>query len=447
MNSTPGSSRTARAAARWRDQTMRYLPGELLLAAYRRREPVTGIGSYVYLLGPEANRFVFAHSELFRWCEAFEGLIPVDGSTSLIVSEGATHRRRRRLVQPALHHRQIEHYLEIMADNADAAVDGWRPGQRVDIYQQFRSVIRRSTIESLFGRRLAAESAFFGAQLQALLDLVDHLPQTVIWKRRLRTPQWRRAMTARSKVDARIAEEIARARVGATDADDHVLASLVHGRDDAGDGLSDEEVRDQVVTLIAAGFETTSAAAAWAVYAMLSTPGVWDRAAADVHEVLGGRRPDRDDLARLTYLDGVVRETLRLYPPAVVSARKVATGFEFAGRKIRAGSMLLYSPYVTHRLPELWPEPLRFRPERWLATGAEYPKPGPHEYLPFSAGPHRCIGATLATTELTVMLARLLARSVLHLPEQRIRPTSFAAMRPKHGLLVDVCKQAHHQSR
>ncbi|MBB3052611.1 hypothetical protein FHS23_003645 [Prauserella isguenensis] len=440
MDPVPESAHTARAVARWSGHTVSYPPGEILLAAYRRRGPVTGIGRYVYLLGPEANRFVFAHSELFRWREAFEGLIPVDGSTSLIVSDGSAHRRRRRLVQPALHHRQVESYLEIMADNADATVDEWRPGQRVDLYRQFRSAIRRSTIESLFGRRLAAESAFFGAQLQALLDLVDHLPQVVTWQRRLRTRQWRRAMRARARVDERIASEISRARSGSIDDDDHVLASLVHGRDETGDGLSDEEVRDQVVTLIAAGFETTSAAAAWAVYAMLTTPGVWERAAAEVSEVLGDRPPGRQDLARLTYLDGVVHETLRLYPPAVVSARKVATGFEFGGREVRAGSMLLYSPYVTHRLPELWSEPLRFRPERWMTTDPDHPKRGLHEYLPFSAGAHRCIGATLATTELTVMLARLLARRDLCLPEQDIRPTSFAAMRPKHGLLVDICE-------
>ncbi|SFN56588.1 hypothetical protein SAMN05216207_1016144 [Pseudonocardia ammonioxydans] len=434
--------RTSRSAARWQGHTVRYLPGELLLAGYRRRGPVIGLGQFVHLLGPEANRFVIAHSELFRWREAFEGLIPVDGPTSLIVSDGAAHRRRRRLVQPALHHRQIDTYLDNMADSADAVVDRWRPGQRVDIYQQLRSAIRHSTIRSLFGARIARESAFFGDQLQVLLDLVDHVPATVAWKRRLRTPQWRRAMTARSTVDARIAAEIARARAGSTDADDHVLAALVHGRDDAGDGLSDDEVRDQVVTLIAAGFETTSAAAAWAVYAMLTTPGVWDRAADEVREVLGDRRPGHDDLARLTYLDGVVRETLRLYPPAVVSARKVATGFEFAGREIRAGSMLLFSPYVTHRLSELWPDPLRFRPERWTASEPDHRKPGPHEYLPFSAGAHRCIGAAFATTELTVMLARLLARASLYLPEQKIRPTSFAAMRPGAGLLVDVCPRA-----
>jgi cytochrome P450 len=426
------------SVAEFRNRTLKYLPGELLLWRYHRGGPVTRAGRYVYLLGPAANRFVFANSELFCWREAFEALIPVDGETALIVSDGTAHRRRRRLVQPALHHRQVEHYLDIMAENADVAIDSWHAGQRIDIYQAFRSAIRRSTIQSLFGRRLAADAAFFGEHLQALLDLVDHLPQTVTWKRRLSTPQWRRAMAARGRVDERVYAEIERARRDSTDVDDHVLASLVHGTDEGGDALSDNEIRDQVVSLIAAGYETTSAAMAWAIYALLTVPGGWDRAAAEVRDVLGDRPPGSGDLEGLAYLGGVVRETLRLYPPAVVSARKVAQDFEFAGRRVKRGSMLLFSPYVTHRLPEPWPDPLSFRPQRWDSAEPGYRKPRTDEFLPFAAGPHRCIGAELATTEMTVMLARLLRGNSLFLPKQRIRPTSFAAMRPANGLLVDV---------
>lgn len=442
---TSGRGGGYRAVERFHDRPVRYWPVELLLSGYRRGGPVLSLGGrngFVYLLGPEANRFVFANSDLFCWREAFVGLVPVDGETSLIVSDGADHRRRRRLVQPAMHHRQINGYLEIMAENADAAIDAWRPGQVVDVYQRFRAAIRRSTIQSLFGQRMATDADFFGDQLQPLLDLVDRLPQTVAAHRRLRTPLWRRAMAARAQVDTRLFAEIARARQSGVDTDDHVLASLVHGRDDSGAGLSDQEVRDQAVSLIAAGYETTSAAMAWAVYHLLTTANAWDRARAEVSAVLGDRPPSAAQLRELTYLNGVVHETLRLCPPGVVSPRKVVRDFEFAGRTIRAGTMLLYSPYVTHRLPELWPQPLRFRPERWDPTQPDHRKPGPHEFLPFGGGPHRCIGSVLATTELTVMLARLVARTSLRLPAQRIRPTSLAAMRPRHGLRAEVVERA-----
>ena len=419
-----------------------YGPGEILRRLHRRRGPVVRVGfgayRYAYLLGAEANRFVFANNDLFEMRAAFAGLVPVDGETSLIVSDGPDHRRRRRLVQPAMHHRQVDHYVEIMARTADATIDGWRQGQVVDVYQEFRAAIRKSTLWSLFGARLAGSAEFLGEHLQALLDLVDRTPELIQVHKALRTPLWRRAMRAREVVDARIHEEIACVRSAGADTDDQVLAVLVRGRDDDGRGLSDEEVRDQAVTLIAAGYETTSAAMAWAVHALLTHASVHARAVDEVRSILGTAPPGADDLVKLPYLRAVVSEALRLYPPAVVSARHVVRDFEFAGVPVRAGTMLLYSPYVTHRSAEVYDDPLEFRPERWLPDSAGYRKVGPHEFVPFGGGPHRCIGSTLATTELTVMLARLLARAGLRLVSRKIRPTGFAAMRPRHGLEVAV---------
>ncbi|MGH3875925.1 MAG: cytochrome P450 [Actinophytocola sp.] len=404
-----------------------YPPGELLRLLHRRRGPLLRFGAgrrrFAYLLGAEANRFVFANDDLFTMREAFEGLVPVDGETSLIVSDGTDHRRRRRLVQPSMHHRQVDQYLAIMTESADEVIDRWRPGDVVDAYQAFRAAIRRSTLRSLFGARLADDADFLGEHLQALLDLVDRSPDVVRLHRRWRTPLWRRAMRARALVDERIHAEIARVREEGADAGDRVLAMLVNGRDEDGGGLSDQEVRDQAVTLIAAGYETTSAAMAWAVHLLVTHPEARQRAAADER-----------------YRRAFVTETLRLYPPAVVSARHVAKAFEFAGRRVSAGTTLLYSPYVTHRSAAVYEDPLTFRPERWLPGEPAYRKVGPHEFVPFGGGPHRCVGATMATTELTVMLGRLLERTELSPVAQRIRATGFAAMRPKHGLRVGVAR-------
>jgi cytochrome P450 len=436
MAPTPGNT-SARSVERFRDRTLSYVPAELLMALYRRRGPVTVIGRYVYLLGQEANRFIFANNELFRWREAFETRIPVDGETTLIVSDGAEHRRRRRLVQPALHHRQVDNYLAIIAEHADAAIERWRPGQRFDIHQAFVAPIFRATIQSLLGRRIAEEAPFFEEQLHDLTELVDQAPPIVTWKRRLSTPQWHRAMAARDRLDQRLYPEIDRARRSGADEDDNILTSLVHGAEPA-DALTDTEVRDQVVSLMMASYETTPALIAWAIYGMLSTPGVWERAAAEVVDTVGDRRPEAEDVKRLTYLNGVVLEALRLYPAGVGSARYVAQEFQFAGRRIKKGSMLVFSSYVTHRLPELWLDPLAFRPQRWDPAEPGYRRRRTDEYLPFAAGPHRCIGAELATTVVTVMLARLLTQRSLYLPDQRIWPTSLAAMRPARGLQVDV---------
>lgn len=420
---------------------VRYRPGDALLALHRRCGPMVdaGIGrhGFVYLFGAEANKFVFANSDAFNWWEAFQVLVPVDGPTALIVSDGADHRRRRSLVQPAFHHRHVANYLQVMAANADAVIDTWRPGETIDIFAQLRSAIRRSAIESLFGQAMAGHADFLGEQLQPLMDLTHRLPQVLRIEQRLRSPAWRRAMAARTRVDELIYAEIARARTHPS-ADDNVLATLIDGRTEDGEALRDNEIRDQVVSLIAAGYETTSAAMGWAVYALLSTPGVWETAAAEVGDVLGDRAPEAADLNSLIYLTGVVHETLRLYPPAVISARKVTRDLSFAGRRIRAGRTLVFSPYVTHRLPELWVDPMSFEPRRWDPASPGYRRAAPYEFLPFGGGTHRCIGSGFATAELTVMLARLLARTELSLPDQRIRAGGYAALQPRDGLKVQL---------
>jgi cytochrome P450 len=421
---------------------VRYLPGEVLLALYRRRGPVInqfGFGgdSFVYLLGPAANKFVFANSDAFSWWDAFQVLVPVVGPTALIVSDGTQHRRRRSLVQPAFHHKQIQNYVQAIAANADAVIDTWQLGQRLDIYQQFRAAVRLSTIQSLFGPQIAEHADFLGEQLQPLLDLTHRTEPMVKVLRRLRLPAWRRAMAARARIEELVDAEIARAHLDSS-GDDHVLTALVNSRTEADEPLSDNEIRDQVISLIAAGYETTSGAVGWAVYALLSVPGVWDAAADEIRRTVGGRVPGAEDLKALSYLNGVVHETLRLYPPGIISARKVIRDIWFDGHRVRAGRILVFSPYVTHRLPELWPEPLEFRPERWIPGSPHYRKPAPHEFLPFSGGPHRCIGAGMAVTEMTVMLARLLARTSLRLPAQRIRASGYAALRPRHGLTVEL---------
>ncbi|POX92351.1 cytochrome P450 [Mycobacterium kansasii] len=413
---------------------MPYLPGEALLALYRHRGAVVdaGVGrhGFVYLLGAEANKFVFANADAFSWRETFESLVPVDGPTALIVSDGEDHRRRRSVVAPGLRHRQVQDYVQTMVCTIDAVIDTWRPGQRLDLYQEFRSAVRRSTAESLFGPRLAAHSDFLGAQLQPLLDLTHRPPQLMRLQRRLNSAAWRRAMAARRRIDDLVDAVIAdaRARPGP---DDHMLTTLI-------DTLSDNEIRDAIVSLITAGYETTSGALAWAAHALLTLPGAWETVAREVDRELGGNPPAADDIGSLTYLNGLVQETLRLYSPGVISARRVMRDLVFDGHRIRSGRLLIFSAYVTHRLPEIWLAPREFRPQRWDPDSPDYRKPAPHEFIPFSGGLHRCIGAVMATTEMTVMLARLVARTTLRLPAQRIRAANFAALSPKPGLTVEV---------
>jgi hypothetical protein len=263
------------------------------------------------------------------------------------------------------------------------------------------------------------------------------LPQLMQLQRRLNSPAWRRAMAARTRINDLIDAQIADAR-SEPRPDDHMLAMLINGRGEEGYALDDNEIRDQIISMITAGYETTSGALAWAAYTLLTLPGAWDAAADEVHRVLGDRPPTAADLDALTYLNGVVQETIRLYSPGVISARRVMRDLWFEGHRIPAGRLLIFSAYVTHRLPELWPEPMEFRPQRWHPGSPEYRKPAPHEFIPFSGGLHRCIGAVMATTEMTVMLARLVARTRLRLPAQRVRAANLAALSPHPGLTVEI---------
>ncbi|TDC60443.1 cytochrome P450 [Actinomadura sp. GC306] len=419
-------------------------PCASLLRLYAQAGPVAAVGPrrkpLVHLFGPDANAFVFANSGLFRWREAFDLLVPVNGETALIVSDGADHRRRRRLVQPAFHHRRVGAYVERMAANTDAAVREWRPGRTLDAYAELRSVIRRSTVEVLFGDRLAADAEVIGRRLQVALAAIDRNFVLQMMLRRVPNPYMRRVAAARAQVARRVDEEVERRlREPAPDGGyDDVLAMLMAARDEDGAGLTRQELQDQVISLISAGYDTTSAAMAWAVYALATHPQAAERARREVAEVVGDRLPRADDLPALTFLDGVVNETLRLFPPAVLSARVPVEDFTYGGHRIPAGAMVMYSPYVTHRMPQVWPQAGRFRPERWDPSCELHRPATPATYLPFGGGPHRCIGSTLATVELKTMLACLLRRTRLRLVSPAVTPTSVTAMRPRGGLPVRV---------
>lgn len=419
---------TKLVSSRLGDWLVRRVPREVVTLRMGRQR-------LVYLLGPEANALIFGHDEWFRVREAFAALEVVDGPTSVVLSDGDEHARRRGLIRPALAPRRIDGYLETMASSADEALDSVATGEPFDAYATFRGAIRRSTLRALFGPGPAARADELGELMQPLLDLADRLPQTLTWHRRLRSPAWRRGLAARDRLDVHLYAMIAREQSREVDLSDEepqtLLATLVHGRDGSGSGLSRQEVRDQAVTMIAAGYETTGSAMGWIIYLLGQHPQWQARARREVAEVLGTRAPGPVDLRRLPLLGAIVTEALRLYPPAMISARYVTTAFEHRGHQVRAGDLLIYSPYATHRAPAVYDRPEEFDPERW--DGVRRP---PHEFLPFGGGLHRCLGSGMATTELTVMLARLLARGSFTLTAPPHTSRGYAAMRPHPGVVI-----------
>jgi len=414
-------------------------PAEALRSLHERFGPVVAFGyrpfRYVALFGADANRLILAERpESFHWREAIAPLLAVvDGDTALVVTDGDEHRRRRRIVQPAFGTRSITRYLDTMIDQANRELDTWQEGQTIDAYASLRRAVRRIAVACLFGESLGERSDDLGESLADAIDFVNR-PPSLQWRIDLPWTRWHRAKRARDRADAIVNTEIARRRASpAGDADllDRLLAAT--DEEEGGAGLSDVEVRDQVVSLIAAGYDTTSAAAGWAVCELLANPGEWDRTAAELEAIAAGERLNLDHLTRLTHLDHVISETLRLWPPGFVSARKSIEDVSFAGHVIPAGSMVLYSPYVTHRDPKLWPDPDRFIPDRWVSV-----TPDPYAFVPFGSGYRRCLGFAFATQELKVLLAEVLRRASLTLLRKTVQPTGYAAFHPKGGISVKV---------
>jgi cytochrome P450 len=426
---------------------LRYLRGLLgtpydaLLDLQRRYGPVCafGFGSqrYVLLFGAEANRLLLTDSPEhpnFLSRDVLSLLIPVVGSCAMVVSDGADHRRRRSLVQPAFARQRIQGYLPVILAEIARMLDGWQPGQSVNAFADLRSCIRRIAIRSLFGDRLQAHTDEIGRELETALRYINRSP-FLRFDHDLPGTAYRRAMAARARVDSQVRAEIARRRAEPQDRGD-VLDSLLC--DHAGDQLADLEVRDQVISLIASGYDSSSSAAGWAVYALLSHPQVYQRVRDEVARVAGDAPLTTELLAGMDYLGYTVSEILRLYTPGVLTGRTAVDSFEFAGQRIPQGSKVLYSQYVTHRMPELWPGPLEFRPERWDPQRPDYREPVPFSFVPFGGGYRRCIGFAFAELELRALIAELARRTELSLATATVQPTGVATMWPKGGVPVHV---------
>jgi hypothetical protein len=413
----------------------------MMQEVHRRHGPVVdlgvGSGRMILVFGPEANEHVVSkEAGSFAWGPAMQALVAVDGPTALIVSDGDDHRRRRRLVQPAFSVRRVDAHLSLIVSEVDRALDAWRPGTRFDAAPSLRAAVRRIVVRALFGEALGAEADRFGELLEPGLRYVQRMPQ-VRFEHDLRFNAYARVQRSNRRADQLVLAEIARRRSAGLDADPDAgpdtLTALLAGVE--GETLSDDELLDQVRSLMAAGFDTTSGAAAWLVLELGRNPEAVAAVRAEVDEVLGGAAPTIADLRALPLTLGAVHEVLRMWPPGPAAPRMSVAPSTLHGFEIPAGRTVLYTAYVTGRLPELWPEPERFDPSRW-APGA--PEPAPYSFVPFGGGGRRCIGFALATLELQVLAVRLVQKLEWHLRPMKVRPTGIATLTPRGGVPIEV---------
>ncbi len=391
---------------------------------------------FVWLVGADAHRFALQeHPDSFTLSKAYSFLRPIGGDNALIASDEPDHLRRRRLVQPAFHKRRLERIVSIIASYNDALFDTWEADKRpatVDLYQQTRPTVLAIICETLLGADTLRRYPGLVDGVSTMMNFANLPFLAQQFKLDLPGVPWRRFVRARRQTDAALYEDISRRRQHAETGDD-VLAMLLGAKDETGEGLSDVEVRDQALSLVSAGFDTTSATLAWAVYLLLEHPDVLDRLREEVDGVTG--TVSLEMLGTLPLLDRVVKETLRLYPAAPAGLRYLERDLDYKGVRLPAGSQVALSIYATHRSSKYYDAPLAFRPERW-ADGEEAPEP--FSYLPFGALTRYCIGSSLANTIIKLSLVQLLRRfDVAPAWPSPVQETGNT-VQPKGGLPVRV---------
>ena len=325
----------------------------------------------------------------------------------LLTSDGELWKRQRKLMSQAFVPRRITEYAEAMSRVTDAGLTRWRDGSVVNLHAEMSRLTMEVVAEVLFGAGLRAEdvtlvghsmeevNAFFANSPEALLKIPTRVP----------TPRNRRFVRAVADLDALLFRIIAERRTAPPR--DDLLGTLLAAQDDDGARMSDGQLRDEAMTLFLAGHETTALALAHTLYLLGTHPEVAERLRAELDAVLGDRLPTADDARALPFTERVLKESLRLYPPAWTTGREAAEEVEVGGYRIPKGAQILASPWVVQRDARWFPDPERFDPDRWEgARGKETPR---FAYFPFGGGPRVCIGSHFAMLEATLMLA-LIAR-------------------------------------
>jgi cytochrome P450 len=402
---------------------------------------------YFMVTDPDAVEHVLhTNQKNYRKPALFTRTVGRLAGLGILTSEGETWLRNRRLIQPAFHRQRIAAMVAVMADaagrTADRLAEASRAGRPVDMLAEMTRMTLGVATRTLFSADVRGESDEIGKAVREAFEHVSglmHSPVTAPdW---VPTPRNRRFHRARAKLDHLVYGLIRERRRTGADAGD-LLSTLLLARDEeTGAAMTDRQVRDEVLTLLLAGHETTAAALAWAWYLLAENPDAAGRLRAEAEALLGDRPPTSDDLLRLGYARMVFEESLRLYPPAWGQPRQAIADDEIGGYFVPRGSIVGPCQWVTHRRPDLWDEPERFDPERFAPGRSE----GRHRfaYYPFGGGGRVCVGATFATAEAQVALTVLGRRFDLALvPGRAVEPDPTFTLRPRGPLMMSVTDRA-----
>lgn len=356
--------------------------------------------------------------------------------TGLLTSEGEFHLRQRRLVQSGLHRERLLGYGRVMVELAERMLGKWSNGEVLDVHEQMMHLTLSVAGRTLFdvdveqdahevGEALDLSLRLFQYTVLPLGGLLEYAP--VPWIRQLHR--------SRRQLDALITRMIAERRREGGDRGD-LLSMLIAAQDSQGnhERMTDRQLRDEIVTLLMAGHETTANALTWTCYLLAQHPEIAARLEAEVDAVLGGRAPTPEDAPKLVYTRNVIAEGMRLYPPAWIVERLAQEPFEAGGYRIDPGTIVYTSQYLVHHDPRWWPAPARFVPERWADEAAAASRPK-FAYFPFGGGTRICVGEHFAWLEATLVLAAIAQRwRMIYEEPLPPEPEALVTLRPKGGL-------------
>ncbi len=354
----------------------------------------------------------------------------------LLTSEGEFWKRQRKLAQPAFHSQRIEAYGDVMIEEIVKLISSWRDGETRDIAADMMQVTLYVVCRTLFTSTPNFDFDHIGRLMRDLLEGAQMvISQSESWLERVTYQTRRRQAEATRQLQTIIEDIIAERKANPIDNGD-LLSMLMAARDDEGQPMSDMQLRDEVITLFLAGHETTANTVVWTLYLLSQHPNI-EAKVIDELSALNGQPPAVRDLQMLPYLEQVVKESMRMYPPAGGATREPIEDIELGGYLVPKGSNLAISSYAMHHNPDLFPEPERFDPERFApAREAQIPR---YAYLPFGAGPRVCIGNMFAMIESRILVACVLQRWKLSLAAgQKVKAEQLFTIRPQGGLRMIV---------
>jgi cytochrome P450 len=409
-------------------------------------------GDVVHLGGFGSQQFYFVshprdiehvwktHSRNYVRGSNFRMLKPLGGN-GLFLNEGEPWKSQRRLLQPAFHVPRLMGMVNTINASTAAMLERWRrgivPGEPFDLEHEMMDLLIEVSVKTLFGTEVAGDAATVHKAITTAFSILHRKVLSPVpspwWVPFPANTRFMRAVASLDEVVYRIIEE--RRKSGAEG--DDVLSTLLSVRDEDGNPMPDRQIRDEVVTMLVAGHESTGTSLSWTLYLLSRYPSVMRQVEEEMEDVLGGRTPEFQDVPKLKYLAMVLKEGLRLYPPFWMLTRTPVEDDVVGGHRVGAGSILMFSSYVTHRRPEFWANPEAFDPERFLPEEVE--KRPQFAYFPLGGGPRVCIGGRLAEMQSLLVLASVLQRYSLHaVPGQRVEPAAMLSLRPKGGLWMTL---------